>query len=200
MALKQDTSLTPVADRQGHEILICAPNWFDVRASYKIANAPERTAKLIFSGSDLNFMARVLYAEASGSMQLADIAERDKEKSAIMNVNHFRLNRRGYPSNAYIATTFRMVCEAPNQFESVYKDSRKFLGSDEGSVGTLKKYECSDLDEAIAAVRAFIENGPNPEYQFDNFRGYKPNGQGTHIGYSRFWLSETGQKLLAKTT
>jgi hypothetical protein len=191
--------LTPVAEKQGQEILICVPTWFDVRKNYAISNAPARTAKLEFSGNDLNFMARVLYAEASGSMQLADKNERDKEKSAIMNVNHFRLNRRGYPSNVYIATTFRMVCEAPNQFESVYKNSPKFLGSDERSVESLTKRECSDIEEAIAAVKAFFENGPNSEYQFDNFRGYRPNGRGLHIGYSRFWLSEAGKKLLADT-
>jgi hypothetical protein len=197
--LTQDAPLTPVPDKIGHDVLICAPVWFDVHKNYSIANASARTAKVVFSGSDLNFMARVLYSEASGSMQLADKTEREKEKSAIINVNHFRLNRKGYPSNAYIATSFRTVCEAPRQFESVYKNSPKFWGSEEGSVDSLIKRECSDFEEAMAAVKAFIENGANSELQFDNFRGYSPKGRGTHIGRSRFWLSETGRQLLTVT-
>ena len=94
-AVSKDAALTPVDDKKGHAVFICAPEWFDERKTYKIANAPARTASLEFPGSDLNFMARVLYAEASGSAQLTDKAERDKEKSAIMNVNYFRLNVSG---------------------------------------------------------------------------------------------------------
>jgi hypothetical protein len=198
-SLSRDADLTPVSDKKGHEIVMCDPEWFDVRKTYKIANAPARTASLTFNGADLNYMARVLYAEASGSMQLTDKAERDKEKSAIMNVNHFRLNRAGYPSNRYIAKTFQEVCDAPGQFESVFKGTAKFSQSDKAGAQTLARRECGDLIEAIAAINAFLAAGPDPDYQYDNFRGYNPTGQGTHIGRSRFWLSTAGKGFLAKT-
>jgi hypothetical protein len=198
-ALRRETPLTPVADKQGHEILICDPEWFDEKKTYRIANAPERTAPLEFTGSDLNFVARVLYAEASGSGQLTDKGERNKEKSAIMNVNHFRLNRKGYPNNSYVAKTFREVCEAPGQFESVFAATPKFSKSESASAMHLKKGECADLCEAIDAIKAFMAAGPTEEYLFDNFRGYNPSGQGTHVGRSRFWLSAAGQLLLKKT-
>lgn len=198
-ALRRETPLTPTADKQGHEILVCDPEWFDEKKKYKITNAPVRTAALEFSGTDLNYMARVLYAEASGSAQLTDKASRDKEKSAIMNVNHFRLNRKGYPNNSYVAKTFREVCDAPGQFESVFEGTPKFGKADKAVAVNLKKSECADLGEAIAAISAFLAAGPTEEYQFDNFRGYNPKGQGTHIGRSRFWLSPTGQTLRNKT-
>jgi hypothetical protein len=196
--IRKDAPLTPVSDKKGATVFVCSLDWFDERKKYIIANAPERTAKLEFTGADLNFMVRVLYAEASGSAQLPDKAERDKEKAAIMNVNHFRLNRRGYPSSDYVALNFRMVCEAPNQFESVYKNSAKFASSARERFESLPKLECADLEETIEAVKSFIENGPDDQYQFDNFRGYMPNGPGIHIGRSRFFLSKTGRGLLDK--
>lgn len=197
VVLRRDAPLTPVADKRGHEVTVCMPDWFDEKKKYKIANAPKRTADLEFTGSDLNFMARVLYAEASGSEQLPDKAVRDKEKAAIMNVNHFRLNRRGYPSKA--ATTFYGVCKAKGQFESVFEGTDKFVKSDRGSVSGMKKKECADLDEAIDAVRTFMATGPSPLYPFDNFRGYDPKGRGTHIGRSRFMLSPAGKKMMEET-
>ena len=198
-SVKKEGHVTPVSDTRGIELVICDPAWFDPKKTFTIANAPKRTASLEFSGSDLNFMARVLYAESSGSGQLQDKAERDKEKEAIINVNHFRLNRKNYPSLSYIATTFRMVCEAPNQFESVSPTNLKLTKSAEFVCEKLIKTECKDLDEAISAVRDFIQAGPNDAYVYDNFRGYKPNGNGTHIGYSRFWLSPKGKELFEKT-
>ena len=199
VVLRRETPLTALADKQGHEILICDPPWFDAAKKFKIANGPARTAALEFSGSDLNFLARVLYAEASGSGQLTDKQERDKEKAAIMNVNHFRLNRKGYPNNVYVAKTFREVCEAPGQFESVFAGTPKYTKSERSSAMNLKKSECADLCEAIDAIKAFLAAGPDEKYQFDNFRGYAPSGKGSHIGRSRFWLSPGGSLLLNKT-
>ncbi|WP_338768316.1 hypothetical protein [Massilia sp. METH4] len=196
--LSRDAAMTPVSDTKGHEVTICAPNWFDPRKTYRIANAPERTAALEFPGSDLNFAARILYAEASGSGQLPDKSERDKEKAAILNVKHFRINRRGYPNNAYVAKNFEMVCKAKDQFESFSDTNTKFAGSKEGAAARLSKVECADLEEALEAIRKFFETGPTEEYTFDNFRGYRPGGQGTPIGRSRFWLSKTGKELLKK--
>lgn len=195
--LTKDGKVTPVSDKNGVPIMICDPEWFDFRKTMSIANASTRTASLVFTGADLNFMARVLYAESSGSSQLKDKAERDKEKEAIMNVNYFRLNRKGYPNNK-LATTWKMVCEAPRQFESVYLPSPKLTKSEEAVCGKLIKAECSDLCESIAAVRRFMEQGPNDKYVFDNFRGYLPTGHGDHIGRSRFWLSRVAKDLYDK--
>ena len=197
--LMRNAELTPKADKKGVEIFVCAPPWFDEQEKFKISNAPPRTAGLDIDGSDLNFMVRVLYAEASGSSQLTDKTEREKEKSAIMNVNHFRLNRRGYPKNSYVAKNFRMVCQAPEQYESVFANKDKFSLSEKSISERLTKSECGDLCEAIRAVLAFIKEGPRSDYQFDNFRGYNQRGFGQHIGRSRFWLSNGGAKLLAKT-
>ena len=190
--------LTPVADTRGHVVVICDPPWFDERKKYKISSAPIRTSALEFDGGDLNYFARVLYAEASGSLQLADKKERDKEKSAIINVNHFRLNRKGYPTSSYVAKTFRRVCDAPGQFESVFAKSPKFLMSDKRKVEHLRQRECTDLTEAIEAISNFLGQGPDSNLQYDNFRGFDPGGSGLHIGRSRFWLSDTGASMLAK--
>lgn len=197
--LVKEAKLTPISDTKGYEVFICDPPWFDEREKFTIANAPARTAALEFDGSDLNFMARVLYAEASGGFQLPNKDERDKEKSAILNVNHFRLNRRNYPTYAYIAKSFRAVCKAPNQFESVFDPQPKFILTEKSTVNKIGKSECEDLAEALEAIKIFIADGPNSNFQYDNFRGYAPGGQGTLVGRSRFWLSERGADMLAKT-
>jgi hypothetical protein len=194
--LLKDGELTPTSDKKGIEIYICDPGWFDVKKKYMISNAPNRTAALELSGADLNFVARVLYAESSGSAQEKDKAERAKEKAAILNVKHFRLNRAGYP-NRVKAKTFTEVCKAPNQFESVYASSAKFSGSEINTYFQLKKAECGDLAEAIEAVREFISSGPKSEYLYDNFRGGK-GARGKTIGLTRFWLSKEGGEFYAK--
>jgi hypothetical protein len=194
--LTKDDKITPKPDQKGVEIFVCEPGWFDRKKTYKISNAPKRTASLEFSGDDLNFAARVLYAEASGSAQLNDAAERAKEKEAILNVKHFRLNRAGYP-NSNKPKTFTEVCKAPNQFESVYASSPKFSNSETSSYPKLKKSECTDLAEALQAIKNFLSTGPNAEYVYDNFRG----GKGKHgktIGHTRFFLSDEGKKLYDK--
>lgn len=197
--IRREVPLTPISQKEGHEIRICNPPWFDARKTYKINNAPPRTAALEFNGTDLNYLARVLYAEASGSAQLTDRAERAKEKSAILNVNHFRLNRKGYPNNRYIAQNFREVCDAPGQFESVFRSTPKFFQADGNTARDLPARECTDLIEAIEAITLFLEIGPEAAYEFDNFRGYNPTGQGTQIGRSRFWLSQAGNIFRTKT-
>lgn len=194
--MAKNVKLTEKSDQSGVTISICDPKWFDKRDSLQIGNSPPRTASVKFSGDDLNFVARVLYAESSGSMQLPDKEQRDKEKQAILNVKHFRLNRAGYP-NRVKAMTFKAVCEAPGQFESVYGSSPKFSGSTYDQADNLKKSECSDLVEAIEAVRFFIRNGPDSDLIFDNFRGGK-GSRGATIGLSRFWLSDEGKKLYEK--
>lgn len=95
--------------------------------------------------------------------------------------------------------TFREVCLAPGQFESVFAATPKYLKSEASIAMNLKKGECADLCEAIDAIKTFMATGPTAAYQFDNFRGYDPHGQGTHVGRSRFWISATGQRLFDKT-
>lgn len=194
--LLKDEELTALSDKNGIAIFICDPGWFDKKQLFKISNAPIRTLSLELSGDDLNFVARVLYAESSGSAQVQDKAERAKEKEAILNVKHFRLNRAGYP-NRIKAKTFTDVCQAPNQFESVYASSTKFSGSEKSTYFQLKKAECGDLAESIDAVKKFISTGPKSEYLYDNFRGGK-GSRGKVIGLTRFWLSEEGGKFHAK--
>jgi hypothetical protein len=191
--------LTKKSDKKGIDVFVCDPGWFDPIKKFKISNAPTRTASLEFDGADLNFMARVLYAESSGILALPDKAERDNEKEAILNVNHFRLNRTDYPNRRYVATTFRMVCEAVGQFESVSPTNQKLINSDDPAFNNLIKAECADLAKAIEALKRFLATGPNGNYVYDNFRGYNPTGSGTHIGRSRFWLSTRGKELSDKT-
>jgi hypothetical protein len=137
---------------------------------------------------------------ASGALQLHDDTERSKEKAAILNVNHFRLNRKGYPNSSYVAKTFRQVCDAPGQFESVFAASPKFSSATKSKAEKLRQRECLDLSEAIEAILKFLAHGPDIDLQFDNFRGFDPNGKGTHIGRSRFWLSSAGAGMLSKKT
>jgi hypothetical protein len=191
---KAQGKVTPKNDTKGVEVSICQPQWFGEHDTFKIENSPPRTANLSFSGGDLNYLARVLYAEASGSQSLPDDSDRRAEKEAMLNVFYFRLNRKGYPRNDYIAKTFSMVCNATNQFESLQpKPKPKFLNSANPKFKSLQKCECSDLQDAIDAVRAFMNGGPNKNYVYDNFRAGGSGARGTVIGRSRFWLSQVGK-------
>lgn len=197
--LTQDGKITSKAERNGIEVIICDPLWFAEKSKFKINSLSTRVSELEFTGADLNYMARVLYAESSGSGQLLDANARSQEKEAILNVKYFRLNRAEYPNRSYIAKSFREVCDAPGQFESVLNGTPKYKNSDVDLFQALNSAECKDLGEAIAAVKKFLDSGPNEDYQYDNFRGYNPTGRGDHIGRSRFWLSERGKQLLRKT-
>lgn len=194
--MEHSGKITSKSDHNGVAIEICSPTWFNESGIYKIKNSPPRTASLEFKGDDLNFVARVLYAESSGSLQTTEAESRMKEKLAILNVKHFRLNRRGYPNNKK-AQSFKEVCEAPGQFESVYLASPKFSSSQRNESQHLKKHECKDLEEALEAIKKFLEEGPNQNYVFDNFRG-GIGTRGTTIGKTRFWLSQEGEKFYAK--
>jgi hypothetical protein len=189
-------TMTPKTDQRGVEVNICQVSWFDATKTYTIAKAPARTASLTFTGDDLNYFARVLYAESSGSQDLPDSGDRKTEKEALINVFYFRLNRKGYPSNRYIATTFSMVCNAPSQFQSVLPNpAPKLTNSASGVYKRLNKMECSDLQESIDAINSFLSSGPNSNYVYDNFRAGSTGTAGTRIGGSRFWLSSVGKEL-----
>jgi hypothetical protein len=196
MATQGKAKMTPTADKTGVALSVCQAGWFDKNRSFSITNASPRTAALEFDGADLNYFARCLYAESSGSQSLPDINERKNEKEALINVFYFRLNRKGYPTNKYIATSFTMVCDAPNQFQSIQPTpSPKLRNSAPGEAVHLNKMECADLQECLDAIGAFLAAGPNSMYVYDNFRAGSSGTRGTTIGGSRFWLSAVGKEL-----
>lgn len=162
--------ITPKSDQTGLAVKICSPKWFDKTKSYSVSNPTAAAQALTFTGDDLNFLARMIYAEATGSGACPDAAERNKEKMAILHVSYFRIGRKGYPSNSYVAKTFAEVAKAPGQFESVFKANKKLDNSAESACEGLSAKECADLNEALAAVDAFIASGPNfKAYPFDKF-------------------------------
>lgn len=188
--------MTPTADNIGVPLHVCQIAWFAKNQSYSIVNAHPRTSGLTFSGADLNYFARCLYAESSGTQSLPDIKNRTTEKEALINVFYFRLNRKGYPTSKYIATSFTMVCDAPNQFQSVQPSpSPKLRNSAPDKSGHLSQMECADFQECIDAITAFLAAGPNSTYVYDNFRAGSSGTRGTTIGGSRFWLSAVGKEL-----
>ncbi|MBN3817849.1 hypothetical protein G3N57_15070 [Paraburkholderia sp. Se-20369] len=192
---KGQGKVTPKHETDGVDVYMCQIQWIDEKETLQIANSPPRTANLTFSGADLNYLARVLYAESSGAAMLPDVGDRRTEKEALLNVFYFRLNRKGYPRNDYIAKTFSRVCDARGQFEALQPTPKpKFLNSANPKFKTLKQGECADLQEAIDAVKAFMSSGPNQKYVYDNFRAAKQDGMGTTIGKSRFWLSVKGKE------
>ena len=169
--LLKEGKLTKKSDKEGIEVRICVPGWFDEKRLFKIANAPARTASLEFSGADLNFAARILYAEATGSGAGCNKEELFKEKLAIIHVMYIRLNRKGYPTNQYIATTFEMVGNAPKlQFESVARQKKKFVDSASPNCRSFNNMECADLQLCIDTLLSFVNNGPNfNEFPYDSF-------------------------------
>jgi hypothetical protein len=199
VTLSKSAPLTSVSDQSGCTINICCPSWFDRREVFKVNNAPAYAAELSFSGDDLNFAARVLYAEATGGMSGVSDDELASEKLAILHVMYFRLNRKGYPRNDYVATTFRMVSEAPQvQFESVSRQTAKFVASAALAVDQLKPKDCKDLQSCLAAVRRFIANGPDfKAYPFDEFRARSARPSWHGIANNAFHLTKLGSGLLA---
>ncbi|MFD1557415.1 hypothetical protein ACFSHT_17615 [Paraburkholderia silviterrae] len=198
MGKRHHGKMTAKENSKGVEVIICDVTWFDATTTYSVANSPERTAELTFTADDLNYFARVLFAEASGASMLPDLETRKAEKEAIINTTFFRINRKGYPNNKYIATTFAGVCNAEGQFQTVTPKLTQKMQSVMGSqYKNLGVGDCSDLQEAIDAIKLFMESGPNSKYTYDNFRG-GDKGQGKNIGHSRFWLSPVGAGMAAK--
>lgn len=197
--LTKSAPLTPASDQSGCSINICCPMWFDRRESFKVHNAPEYAEDLVFSGDDLNFAARILYAEATGSKVGVSAEALASEKQAILHVMYFRMNRKGYPSNKYVAKSFKMVGEAPQvQFESVARNTHKFSSTESSSVSHLKAAECGDLQACLDAVKNFIINGPNfKKYPYDEFRDTKTRPHWTAIGKNAFHLTKLGEAFMA---
>ena len=155
-ALTKDHEITPISDQKGVEVFICDPGWFEEKKKYKISNAPDRTTSIEHSGAELNFLARILYAEAAGSSQLPDKTERDKEKEAILNVKHFRLGRTDYPNWKIKSKTFIEVCSAAGQFESYGPPPKpKFRDSTKRQVEIFSKKNARILKSQLTQLRIF---------------------------------------------
>lgn len=177
----------------------CYPKWFDKANSYSISNPTAAAKGLTFIGEDLNFLARMLYAEATGSGACPDASERKKEKAAILHVCYFRIGRKGYPSNNYVAKTFTDVAKAPGQFESVFKENKKLKNSDESVCKSLGPMDCADLDEALAAVNEFLTSGPNfKAYPFDKFLASTGRAGWVKYGGNEFSLFPAMKDAMAK--
>jgi len=205
--ISKSAPITPKSERQGCAIDFCCPSWFVAADQFKVPNPSVAAKDLMFGGDDLNYLARVLHAEASGSGAIKDDAERFREKEAIINVLYNRLNVPGYDPNNWTRgrfQTFRDVATAVKrlsggglsgvQFESVIgsdgSGTSKFKSTDGPVVDHLGKADCKDFEECFNAIRRFLVVGPNEHMNFDNFRaaGKKtaPKGQ-TVIGGNRFW-------------
>jgi hypothetical protein len=196
--ISKDAPITETADQSGCRVAVCCPTWFDRRKEFKVANPAKHAANLNFSGADLNFAARVLYAEATGSQVGVASSDLASEKQAILHVMYFRLNRKGYPSNAYVATSFQMVGEAPKvQFESVAKDKPKFSSTSPVNVSKLRVAECADLQACIDAVQMFLSSGPDyVKYPFDEFRDVNTRPKWHGIANTAFHLTSLGRAFL----
>lgn len=199
--------MTAVNDKTGVSVKVCSIAPFDGAMRYQVANASANKATLQFDGTDLNYLARVLYAEASGSGAEKDAGVRGREKLAIINVMYNRINVAGFDPNDWMHgkfTTFKGVASAVKttasghlsgvQFASVVgadgTGTPKFKAVEGRGYETLKKADCADYNECFDAIRKFLAAGPDATLDFDNFRaagsGTAPAGQ-TVIGGNRFW-------------
>jgi hypothetical protein len=177
----------------------CNPKWFEKAKSYSVSKPTSAAKTLTFTGDDLNFLARMLYAEATGSGACPDANERKNEKTAILHVCYFRMGRKGYPSNTYIAKTFTDVVKAPGQFESVFKSNKKLDNSAESVCKSLGAKECADLDEALDAVNGFLSTGPDfKTYPFDKFLASTGRSGWVKYGGNEFSLFPAMNDAMAK--
>lgn len=199
MPIQDTASITPKSDQRGHTVYVCAPPWFVNSEQLSVARPTAAAKDHKFSGADLNFLARMLYAEASGSAACPDARERHREKTAILHVSYFRIGRAGYPNAAYIATTFTEVAKAPGQFESVFKTNTKLASSAPDKYEHLKAKECADLTECLEAIRDFLQSGPDfKAYPFDKFLAATGRPGWTLIGKTEFSLFASMRDAMKK--
>jgi hypothetical protein len=199
--------MTPPSDTAGVGTQVCAITTFDEAARYKVANAAPNKSTLQFDGTDLNYLARVLFAEASGSESPVDAKTREREKLAIINVMYNRIGVVGFDPNDWVHgkySTFKGVASAVKttadghlsgvQFASVIgadgSGTPKFKAVQGRGYESLKAKDCSDFNDCFEAIRTFLAQGPDAALDYDNFRaagkGKPPAGQ-VVIGGNRFW-------------
>lgn len=197
-AITKESPLTEPSDQSGCTVNVCCPPWFDRSKTFQVRAASPHASHLTFSGHDLNFAARVLYAEATGSQSGVADTVLEEEKQAILHVMYFRLNRKGYPSNSYVATSFQMVGEAPKvQFESVARNKPKFANTELISSPKLPRSECADLKKCLLAIQTFLATGPDfKKYPFDEFRDRSSRPTWHLIANTAFHLTALGKTYL----
>lgn len=201
MGVKSSGPVTPKADQSGIKVKLCNPEWFKKGQQYRVTNPLADLKDYEFSGDDLNFMARALYAEGVGSGACPDNDERRREKLAIIHVCYFRLGRKGYPNNAYVAKSFTDALKAPGQFESVFKANQKLDKSAPEVCETMPEKECSDLCDALTAIRDFLASGPAyKDYPFDKFLAAAGRKGWTKIGGNDFGLFPANKAAMEKLT
>jgi RHS repeat-associated protein len=172
----------------------CDPVFFDESQNFNIGGGT-------FTGADLNYAARVVYAEATGGntkvngSYLGD--QVNAERDAIASVLYNRIGAEGFSGG--VKTTFEGVANAPGQFASI--GGAKLNGSGPGQYQNLQESkvnsrgqiyggDCNDLRGSVDAIRRLINYGS--QYDYTSFRG-GTSGPGTVIGGSRFGYPETFQ-------
>lgn len=190
---------TAAAHQAAHQAARRQVDWFDERPSFRLPRMTQAAQKLSFTGKELRFLARVVYAEASGQARTPDAAERLREKLAIIHVCHFRLGRKGHPSSTDVADSFDKALQVPGQFESVFKDHKKLGQSTAQACVSLIPAECKDLKARVAAVRPFPKEGPDWETcPFDKFLAANGRKRWTAIGGNEFSLFASMTQAMAQ--
>lgn len=181
----------------------CNPGFFDENGSYSVSGWG-RDARA--SGADLNYAARVVFAEAasmfkesrdgSGNISYSYRPDWENEFDAVASVLYNRIGKTGFSGG--VQSTFRGVADAPNQFASV--DGAKFNSSAPGQYQNLSQIqfkdnppqdvnlspgECDNLRAGVNAIRKLIRNGSRYNYTY-NLGGTNPTQGWTVIGGSRF--------------
>jgi RHS repeat-associated protein len=162
---------------KGEEDFPCHPYWLPGDLVIEGLNGQR------FTGSEINFAARAVFAEASGSLQVG-ASESTKEMYAIASVIYNRLDNPGFGA----LPTLSEVLRAEDQFQAVtgtHTQTRKFRSSDSFHSARLSPENCDDLNRALHAMLSVVINGPTNSYTF--FKKAGPGSQGRRIGGSVFW-------------
>jgi hypothetical protein len=131
-----------------------------------------------FTGADINFAARAIFAETSSDV---------KEQIAAANVVYNRVDNKGFKTKGRVEQTLTAVVEAPHQFNAVTSPgpNRKFLSSADGSYQNLTPADCASLATAITAMTSIATGGTTADYTF--FAAAWSTTNGVLIGATRFW-------------
>jgi RHS repeat-associated protein len=151
----------PVASSQSEPD--CDPGWLADDTSVTAFNGKT------YTGADIDFAARILFAEAS-----QDQAERDAVASVELN----RTNTRGFGGSTFYATR--------NGYQAYTSNTSAFQSTDiaSGAYTKLDTLDCQSLKNAIGTIDRIVTSGPVDNYLY--FRA-GTQGYGTVIGSQRFW-------------
>jgi RHS repeat-associated protein len=147
----------------------CHPDFLDPKKTYEGAGGYS------FTGKDINFAARVIFAESTGDAQ-EDLAMADVIYNRVENEDwrHGRLK------------TLTAVVMQPHQFNAVTPPgpNRKFNLSGRGKYEGLNPTDCAGLKDAIRKMLSVVMNGSDATYTSFGAAG---THQGTIIGGSVFF-------------